>query len=301
MNSNELLKTFYKSLDTQNKTNILEKSNDILVYFDNFRSDLKTKGLLKKILKTRWTKKEQSPRDEAIIQSAKEYFSFLFESLQKNDGNDNSIINSLKTAFADLSFPLKRLDSTFTKNFILGSTRTQLTSIEFKLLKNLFYTNSLPATINRYELDHIIIPYLRTILESKIKKILGIDTLTDSKNQEIKTSKIIDILFKIGGVSLEKKSFDIEMLKLIMSWLNHHMHRNIRPESYIIHSVLNYLSPIFKPGKRELENSTLYSIDMSAYVEDKDSFQKEIEANLSIRHPGYKVIWTDKEIATPYF
>ena len=86
-----------------------------------------------------------------------------------------------------------------------------------------------------------------------------------------------------------------------MTWLNHHMHRNIRPEPYIIHTVLKYLKPIFTAGKKELGGSTLYSFDMSAYVEDSEAYHEEIEMKLKKKYPGYNIMWTEKEIATSNF
>ncbi len=301
MGSNEILIKFYKSLKAQDKTNVLVQSKEILAYLDNFSSDLKKKGLLKRILKTEWSEKEQVLRDRAIIQAAREYFIFLFSKLKNLDEDHKPLIDSLRTAIADLSFSLKRIDPEFTKNFILASTRTHLTSIEFKNLKTLFYSIRLPVNTNRYELDHLIIPYLRTILESKIKKILGIGILTNSKNQNIEISKIIEILFKIDSISLEKDSFNLDILKLIMEWLNQHMHRNIRPEPYIIHSVIQYLNPIFNPGKKELNGKILHSLNMSAYVENVDVYHKEIENKLNQKYPGYKIEWINKEIASPFY
>jgi hypothetical protein len=83
-----------------------------------------------------------------------------------------------------------------------------------------------------------------------------------------------------------------------MKWLNHNMHRALRPEPYVLHEVIQYLEPIFKADKIENEKGTMYSIHSSAYVDDLNAFHTEVEQLLQTEFPDCKIQWGRKEVSS---
>jgi hypothetical protein len=290
------IRRFYSSLDSKNIEEIIRSSGYVIDYLKVYSSKLKLNGLLQRILMIEWDERNQSLRDKAIVQAARKYIQKLLSDLNTYTEFITPITNSIKTAIADLFPTIIRLDKDFGKPFIIGNTNTMETSMQFHFLENLFFSHRIPPSADKYQIDHLTVPFLRALLESKIKQVLGIDILRDESNKSIEVSKILKLFSELKSIKLNK-SFETGILKLIMEWLNHYMHRNIRPEPYVFNSVLEFLRPIFTPGNISSKNRKLYSINSSAFVEDLEIYHNEVELKLQKKFPNCFIVWTSKEVA----
>lgn len=290
-------KNFYECLKLNDSKQIIERGDALLAYLRPFSIKMKPNGLLHVILKRNWKLTEQITRDQASITLAINYIEYILFKIPDQPTHLEAFKQSLITTIADLFSVVKRLDSSLGNKFLLGSTNTQSTSVQYLHAEILFYTNKIGDGLNRYEIDHIIIPFLRTILESKIKHVLGVDIFRDDKNKSVEISRLLELLPKLKTIQLDK-AFDVSMLKLIMEWLNHHMHRNLRPPPYIIHAVFEYLKPIFAPGQRKKGNQNLLSINISAFASDLGVYHQEVEQVLKEKYPKCFISWTGKEVAS---
>ena len=297
MPKNKTLISFYKALQKKEVPLILATGNNLLSYLNKYSGTYKPNGVLSRILLIEWEEINISERDKAIVQSAINYISYFLKLVEKNDENLNAYILNIKTGVADLKPTICRVDKNIDFEFLLLNTNTQQTSIQHKIVEYLFYKNSLPKNASKYDLEHLTVPFLRTILESKIKRILGVDILRNEKNLAIDLSVLLKILPELKSISLHK-AYDPNILSMIMKWLNHFMHRNLRPESYILYQVLQYIDPLFSPGKITHKNGVLFSLNSSAFTNDIDAYHSEVENILSSKFPGCYIQWKRKEVST---
>lgn len=297
MSKNKVIVNFYKALQVKDEFLIHSKGEDFLNYLNQHSGSFKQNELLRQVLSIKWQKKDIKARDKAIVQSASNYISHFLKLIENNVDSREDYISNIKTGLADLKPSICRIDSDIDFNFIIGNTNIQQSSIQYKIVEALFYENSLRKSATKYELDHLTVPFLRTILESKIKSIIGVDILRDSKNFAIDLSEILKVLPQLKSVTLNK-AYDPNILSMIMKWLNHLMHRNLRPESYILYQVLQYVEPMFKPGKIVHDKGVLFSINISVFTNDLEAYHSEIEKILNSKFSGCYIQWKSKEVSS---
>ncbi len=297
MPKNKAIVNFYRALQKKDVPLIHSEGNNLLSYLKKYSGTFKPNGVLNRILMIEWNIKHIPERDKAIVQSAINYISYFLKLVEKQDDNLDAYISNIKTGIVDLKPTICRIDENIDFEFLLGNTNIQETSIQHKIVEYLFYKNSLPKNASKYDLEHLTIPFLRTILESKIKGILGVDILRNDKNLSIDLSDLLKILPDLKSISLHK-AYAPNILSMIMKWLNHFMHRNLRPESYILYQLLQYIDPLFRPGKITHEDGVLFSINSSAFTNDIDAYHAEVENILSSKFPGCYIQWKRKEVST---
>lgn len=297
MPKDKTIEYFYRALKNIDVPLILSEGNNILSYLKKYSGKYKSNGVLSRILLIEWEKKNIPERDKAIVQSAINYISYFLKLVEKNDENLDAYISNIKMGVADLKPTICRVDKNIDFEFLLGNTNTQQTSIQHKIVESLFYKNLLPKNASKYDLEHLTVPFLRTILESKIKGILGIDILRNERNSAIELPDLLKILPDLKSISLHN-AYDPNILSMIMKWLNHFMHRNLRPESYIVYQILQYIDPLFRPGKITHQDGILFSINSSAFTNDIDAYHSEVENILSSKFPGCYIQWKRKEVST---
>ncbi len=292
MNSNFAFQLYHTKPISVDKKTLL---NNLSTLIENLRPEsrnLKESGLLKEILQIEW--KVSESRDKAFIQAALCYLEFLKMEIEIIEGKELSThIKNLKIAIEDMANYVNKINFKVNLSFIYGNTNTQPTPSQFDLLKSIFYKNNIPENRDKYLIDLVTVPILRTILESKVKSILGIDIINDSKNRAIEVSKLLGLISKSKVLKVHK-SLELSNLNQIFEWLNHMMHRNVRPDVFVLHCVLQYLQPIFESSW--IEKDTRWSIYASAFVHDIAEYKEEIKNICEREFMGCCIIWTEPEV-----
>ncbi len=292
MEKNIIYQLYHLQPTSLEKQSVIKKLSFLIENLKIKSSNLKDSGLLKEILKIKWRNSEQ--RKRAFIQAALKYLEFLKEEINVAESKElNYHIKNLKISLADLAFYASEFNSEIDFSFILVSPNSQPTPYQFDLLISIFYQNTIKESHDKYLIDLVVVPILRTILESKVKSILGIDIINDSKGRPIEISKLLSLISK-SKVLIKHKSLELSNLKQIFEWLNHMMHRNIRPDIFVLHFVIKYLQPIFESSW--LEKETRWSIFASALVPDINDYKKEIKSICEKEFEGSQIYWTEPEV-----
>ncbi|AIZ42367.1 hypothetical protein [Cellulophaga baltica] len=186
------------------------------------------------------------------------------------------------------------LDSNEDTSFILISTNTLPSAIQFDSAKRLFYNHQIrKQNQNNYSTDLLALYAIRLSLESRVRGLLGIDyATTNGKNIGLSTFMKIAKGLKYVEYSSNTEWTEIEWVN---NWLNHHMHRHLRPYPWIIHQALEVLRLLVDPKEPLIKsNRTIYSFYSATYVIDESALQKEIEATLKELHIKVQIRWLDK-------
>jgi hypothetical protein len=173
-------------------------------------------------------------------------------------------------------------------------------AIHFDIAKKLFFTHQIrEQNQNNYDTDLLTIYSLRLSLESRIRKLLGIDYAT-SKGKSIPLSTLIKVSKDLKTVRYSDDFNWIE-IEWINDWLNHHMHRHIRPYPWVIFQTIEALKSFLDPKEPLfVEGRTIYSFYNATYVDNEAEFQKEIETSLKLEYPEIEIEWlASREIMKP--
>ncbi len=239
--------------------------------------------------KTRWTKKEEELRNRCHIQNAVEYL----ESIK-----DNYSKGQIQTVIADISTYVKKLDLNEDESFIALSTNTLPSVIHFDIAKRLFLTHQIrDQHQDNYGTDLVSIYSLRLSLESRIKGLLGID-FAIAKGKPLGLKSLINIAKELKSIKYSEK-FNWQDIEWVNDWINHHMHRSIRPYPWIIYQALLSLEPLIAPKEPiQIDDRTIYSWYSSTIVEDQKSLHEEIESMFNAKYADIKIAWLDKSDVT---
>lgn len=238
--------------------------------------------------KTKWSKKEENLRTRCHIQNAAEYLYSI-----KNDFS----IEQIKIVIADIATYIKILDTNEDVDFILLSTNTLPSAIHFDTARNLFYTHNIrEQNKNNYSTDLLTLYSLRLSLESRIKGLLGIDFATD-KGKPIGLNTFIKISKNLKSVNYSNK-FDWTEIDWVNEWINHHMHRLIRPYPWIIHQAIETLKTFIDPKEPvKIKEKIICSFYSATIVENEKELQREVETALKSKYPTINIQWkTSREI-----
>jgi hypothetical protein len=241
--------------------------------------------------KTKWTARDINLLSRCHVQNAAEYLRTL-----KTDYSDGQI----KIVIADIVKYIKVLDANEDVSFILISTNTLPSAIHFDIAKRLFYTHQIrEQNQNNYNTDLLTIYSLRLSLESRIRGLLGIDFAT-IKGKNIGLATLIKVSKELKTVKYSG-GFNWTEIEWVNDWLNHHMHRHIRPYPWVIYQAIETLKSFVDPKEPiHLDGKTKFSFYNATYVDNETELEKEIEANLKLEYPEIKIEWlTKREIAKP--
>jgi hypothetical protein len=238
-----------------------------------------------------WTTREINLICRCHIQNAAEYLSSIL-----TDYNDGQI----KVVIADIAKYIKVLDESEDVSFILLSTNTLPSAIHFDAAKRLFYTHQIrDQNQNNYNTDLLTIYSLRLALESRIRGLLGIDYAT-SKGKSIGLTTLIKVSKELKSVTYSS-DFNWTEIEWVTDWLNHHMHRHIRPYPWVIFQAIETLNPFVDPKDPILVNEKrVYSFYSATYVRNEQEFEQELEEALKQEYPEIQITWlTKREIVKP--
>lgn len=279
MEKTNFLKNAYTKLTNENLDNLISYLKEI------GGKPLTTKCKRQNALKTSWSDKENKLLARCHVQNASEYLDFIKESIKTKQ---------LKTVIADIAIFVRFLDSNEDTSFILLSTNTQASAIQFDSAKRLFYNHQIREQYqNNYSIDLLTLYAIRLSLESRVRGLLGIDYAT-SKGSNIGLSTLIKISKKLKCVEYSKETNWTE-IEWVNNWLNHHMHRHIRPYPWIIHQALEILKPFVDPKEPLIKSDrTIHSFYSATYVIDESALENEIELHLKELYPEVKICWLNK-------
>ena len=268
-------------------TKLTQKSVDDLIEYLKIigGKSLTTKCKRQNAFKTSWIDKETKLLTRCHVQNAAHYLDFIKASITKDQ---------TRTVIADLTSYVEILDSNEDTSFIILSTNTQPSAVQFDSAKRLFYNHQIrEQNQNNYSTDLLALYAIRLSLESRVRGLLGIDYAT-SNGKNIGLSTLIKISKGLELVEYSEK-IDWTEIEWVNNWLNHYMHRHLRPYPWIIHQAIEVLKPFVDPKEPIIKsNRTIYSFYSATYVEDEDALEKEIEFNLLELYPKVKITWLHK-------
>lgn len=279
MEKTYFLKNAYTKLTNENLDNLISYLKQI------GGKPLTTTCKRQNAFKTSWLDKENKLLARCHVQNASEYLDFIKKSINAEQ---------LKTVIADITRFVLLLDPNEDTSFILISTNTQASAIQFDSAKRLFYNNQIKEQYqNSYSADLLTLYAIRLSLESRIRGLLGIDYATSNGNY-IGLATLIKTSKKLKSIEYSKETKWTE-IEWVNNWLNHHMHRHIRPYPWIIHQALEVLKPFIDP-KEPLTKSDriIHSFYSATYVNDEKAFENEIKLHLKELYPNVKIRWLNK-------
>lgn len=279
MEKTYFLKTAYTKLTSENLDNLISFLKEI------GGKPLTIKCKRQNAFKISWLDKETRLLARCHVQNAAEYFDFIKENIK---------IEQLRTVVADISDYVEFLDSNEDTSFIILSTNTQASAVQFDSAKRLFYNHQIREQYqNNYSTDLLTLYAIRLSLESRVRGLLGIDYATAS-GKNIGLSTLIKISKGLKSVEYSTKTEWTE-IEWVNNWLNHHMHRHIRPYPWIIHQALEILKPFVNPKEPLIKSDrTIHSFYSATYVNDESVLKNEIELNLQELYPEVKIRWLNK-------
>ena len=239
--------------------------------------------------KTSWTNRDNALLFRCHVQNAAEYLEFV----KMTNYTDNQI----KVTVADIADIVNQLDENEETNFIILSPNIQPSAIHFDTAKRLFYNHQIREQHqNNYSTDLLTIYAIRLSLENRVRGLLGIDFAV-SKGKNIGLSSLIKIAKKLKTVVYSDR-FDWNEIEWVNNWLNHHMHRHIRPYPWIIHQAIETLNHFVDPKEPiKISERIIYSFYSATYVNDENELEKEVELNLYKLYPELEIKWlSNREI-----
>lgn len=236
------------------------------------------------ILKTKWLHREKQLRSRSHVQAAIYFLKYLIKNgKQPFEGED------IKTVIADLIPYISTLDKSEDVSFIVVSTNTLPSTIHYKHAKWLFYKNQLPDARNRYNLDLMVLYVLRLSLEQRVLGFLGIDFVV-ARNKPVSLTKLLKIVKKLENVKYAEQ-INWDEIEWVYDWLNHYMHRHLRPYPWVIHQSFEILNSVLESSQIIRNKTTHLSFYASTIVQDEDKLQTEIEKEIVQMTPDAKIQW----------
>ena len=127
-------------------------------------------------------------------------------------------------------------------------------------------------------------------LESRISGLLGIDYATN-RGKNIGLTSLIKICKALKSVEYSK-AVNWTEIEWVNDWINHHMHRHIRPYPWIIYQAIESLKSFVDPKEPLItENGTKFSFYSATYVKNEEELHKEIESALKLEYPEIVITW----------
>lgn len=249
---------------------------------------LKENALIQNCLKIKWLEKEFKLINRANIQACHEYFQyFLDQRLIRRISTKNAIKCSVATLFDYLPETIEGEDM----SFIRAYTNTLPSFAHLKQAEELFYKKNIrKQDMNNYGSDILVIYSMRLVLEKRIKAILGIDYAVDANKNPISLSKFLHIIEKLESIEFHA-DISWQNIKTLNTWLNHYMHRCLRPEPWSIHLGFQIIDSILKPIKT-FDNGRLIGFHWygTTKVKDLEELRNEIRSKL----PNSTIEWLSK-------
>lgn len=233
--------------------------------------------------KTKWEDKEKDLISRCHVQNAAEYIESIKEGCSQNQ---------VEQVIVDIVNYVAYLDRNEDVSFVFANTNILPSAIHFTSAEHLFYNHNIRKDFQaNNDMDLVVIYLLRLSLESRIKGLLGVDTITKGESSNVGLFDLIKICEDLKTITYSENVNWME-IKWINKWLNHYIHRNIRPYPWSIYQAIKALEgfidpkePVFYNGKRT------YSFYSATYVEDEGIFHDEVKDKLTSKYPDIEIRW----------
>lgn len=267
----------------QDTTNI--KVGELIEYLENIGGKgLRKSNIAQTILKVKWKQTEIEHISRCHIQSAILYLNFL-NSKKELD------IHKVQHTIAEIVNYVKVIDNEEDISFIISSTNTLPTNIHYGNAKSLFFNQKLKSVKDNYDSDILVLYGIRLSLEQRIHGILGIDYV-NSNDRPIPLSKLIEITKSLKNIEFNE-DVDWERIIQINKWVNHFIHRNLRPHPWMIFIVFTYLDSLLNGGKYLHKDGRItISINASTIVHNDDDLTSEILEVLNAEFNNVIIKWS---------
>ncbi len=267
----KILKTVYNSPDNNSIQSIIQ-------YFDTISGkDLKLPFIRQKLFKTSWKGSEIRTISRCHLQAAIIYINHLMSIKQLSD-----LTKEMKMIIAEIVPYVKKLDIKQDTSFIIMSTN-DLPSFAHSLnAQELFYNHNIRIDYrNNYSCDILVLYALRLTLEKRINGIIGVDYILSKDNKPISLSRIIKLIQSLKNIEFSS-SIKWDEIEAVNKWLNHFMHRNLRPHPWIIHQAFDIFNEILSIKPYKHEKGEIYSWYGTTVVKNKIEFGKETEDTMKL-------------------
>lgn len=248
---------------------------------------LKIEHLRHYLFKTSWTSKDLKLKARSNLQGGADYIDQLIvDGLSKHKN-----FHCLKATIADITTYVDHLNGNDDTSFILMSPNTLPSTIHFKHATSLFYKKSLSAeSSDSYQIDLLVLYALRLSLEKRIHGILKTDFIKSSNNKPIGLSILIEIAKNLDSINYSE-GIKWNQIEWVNIWLNHHIHRNLRPYPWIIYQAIKVMEELLAPKRFETKNSKGFSFYGSTSTADLETLKNEIESKILKRIPDATIKW----------
>lgn len=248
---------------------------------------LKIEHLRHYLFKTSWTSRDIILKARSNLQGGAIYINqLLFDGLTEFKN-----INCLKTTIADITAYVDQLNGNDDTSFVLISTNSLPSTIHFKHATSLFYKKGLSTETNdSYEFDLLVLYALRLSLEKRIHGILKADFIKSANNKPIGLSRLIEIAKNLDNINYSE-GIKWNQIEWVNDWLNHHIHRTIRPYPWIIYQSIKVMEELLEPKRYETKTSKGFSFYGSTTSSDLETLKNEIESKILKEIPNATIKW----------
>lgn len=283
LDNKKLLESAYKSAN-------LDLAERVIQYLDCLNTKCYSNQHIRKhIFQTKWISKQEGNVFRCHIQAASVYLKYLVAHHEKIE-----FANQFKIVIADIIPYVQLIDKEQDTSHFLLSTNTLPAFIHYLNAQELFYKHSIRNDCrDNYRCDVLVLYALRLSLEKRIKGIIGIDYAIDSKQNPISLTKLIRIIKEIKNIEFSKE-IDWCQIEQVNGWLNHFIHRGLRPHPWVIHQAFEVLDNLIMSKSRIINDRTHYSWYGSAFVKSKTKFKEEIETVFLEKYPGGGIKWASQ-------
>lgn len=279
-----ILKSAYFSTDNKNVESLLQ-------YFDTISGKkLKLPFIRQKLFKTSWKGSEIRLIYRCHLQAAILYIDHLMTVKPLSD-----LTEEVKMIIAEIVPYVRELNNEQDTSFIIMSPNDPPSFAHYLNAQELFYNHNIREDYrNNYSCDILVLYSLRLTLEKRIYGIVGVDYILNKDKKPVPLSKMIKLIQSLKNIEFSS-SISWEEIEAVNRWLNHFMHRNLRPHPWIIHQVFETLNEILRNKTYKHFNREIHSWYGTTVVKNKDEFEKEIEDTIRKEFPGCKIIWTNSQ------
>ncbi|MGQ1908817.1 hypothetical protein ACT3CE_03410 [Marinifilum sp. RC60d5] len=280
LETNRILKNAYKQAD-------LENVDAMINYLELISGkELETSFIRQNLFKTRWKQSEIKKIARCHVKASILYLKHLLSTKEIN-----ALTREIQMTIAELVDYVKKLDLNQDTSFIVVSTNELPSSAHYLNATELFYNHNIREDYqNNYDCDVLVLYALRLTLEKRIYSTAGIDRILNKNNKPIPLSKMIDFIQGLKNIEFSA-NIKWDEIKHVNKWLNHFMHRNLRPHPWIIHQAIETLNNILN-GKPYKSNNRVYHSRYSAtVVKDVKKLDDEIKSKINDEFPNSRITW----------
>lgn len=263
-----------------------ENVESLLTYLNTISGrPLSIGNIRQNIFKVKWYEHEFDIINRGHFQAAVIYLEYLLENV-----TNDFFIDSVQSTIADINSVIKKQDIKVSTGFVRRMTTILPSNIHYRHSEWLFYNRKLMQEENRHVYWDLLTLYsLRLSLEKRILSFLGIDFI-EQNGKPIGFSSLFPIVISLKSVKYNDSISWVDIQK-VNKWLNHYMHRHIRPYPWVIHQAFEVLNPVFLVGDHKEGNTTYSSIFASTIVKDESKLHTEIEEKLNKTFPNADITW----------